>query len=58
MSKSRKIAERLQKWLADQKYQGEPLLHAVVCCDFVSVQRFISAVEQIIDEELDKPEAT
>lgn len=47
----RGIAEHLVSWLADQTYQGEPLLHAVVCCDFVSRRHFIDSVAQCIEQK-------
>ena len=47
---AREKAERLVTWLSDQTYQGEPLLHAVVCCDFVSRERFVAAVARQLAE--------
>lgn len=47
-STPRKIADDIQKWLSDQKYQGEDILHSAVCCDHVGRMRFIKAIEQII----------
>lgn len=46
---SRETAEIIQKWLSDQKYQGEDILHASVCCDFVGMTRFIKSLERIIE---------
>ena len=45
------IAEHVVNWLADQTYQNEPLLHAVVCCDFVSRQHFIDSIARRIEEK-------
>jgi hypothetical protein len=45
---ARQIAERVLDFLANQKYQGEEILHAVICCDWVSRQRMISSLTRVI----------
>jgi hypothetical protein len=38
------MAEEALDFLAAQTYQGEPILHAIACCDFVSKQRMAKAL--------------
>jgi hypothetical protein len=38
------FSEHLHKWLSEQKYGEEALLHAAVCCDFVGATRFKNAL--------------
>ena len=42
------IAEALYKWLSQQKYGDEALLHPAVCCDFVGMTRFKAALAEQI----------
>lgn len=44
------IAEKVLEYLSSQTYQGEPLLHAIVCCDFVSRKRLEQALAKIVGE--------
>ncbi len=46
----RETAEIIQKWLSDQKYQGQNLLHPSVCCDHAGMMHFIDALERIIKD--------
>jgi hypothetical protein len=46
-----KISEALLTYLSSQTYQDEPLLHAIVCCDFVSRQRLAGRLSEIIEKE-------
>lgn len=48
---STQLAEKVVTWLSDQKYQDEPLLHAVVCCDHVSRTRFIKSIARILEHD-------
>lgn len=41
---SEAFSEYLHKWLSEQKYGEEALLHAAVCCDFVGATRFKNAL--------------
>lgn len=45
------IAEHLVTWLSNQKYQSEPLLHAIVCCDFVSRSHLVISLAQQIEQK-------
>lgn len=45
---SYKIAEQVVKWISDQKYQGQDILHAAVCCDYVGMVRFTKCISNII----------
>jgi hypothetical protein len=47
----RKLAEAILDFLQAQTYQGEPLLHAIVCCDFVSRMHMIDSLMRIIERE-------
>jgi len=49
---SKRIAEAVLDYLSDQTYQGEPILHAIVCCDFVSRQHMIDALTRVIESKL------
>lgn len=40
----RETAEQLVRWMSDLKYGDEAILHAIVCCDFVSRNNFVGAV--------------
>jgi hypothetical protein len=46
---NREKAEKIVNWMADQKYQGEELLHAIICCDYASKMHFIDAVAKQLD---------
>lgn len=48
------LSESLHKWLSEQKYGDEPLLHAAVCCDFVGIDRFKKALSLEIEKILSK----
>lgn len=48
------LAEKIVTWMMNQKYQGQDILHAIVCCDFVSHSRFINEVAKIIEENRSK----
>lgn len=39
-----KAAERAIEWLSNQKYGDEHVLHAIVCCDWVSRSRIIKTL--------------
>ena len=49
-SGSFELAEKIQRWIGDQDYFGEPLLHASVCCDHAGRMRFIKALRKLIKE--------
>lgn len=51
MQDSRVIAEKVLSYLADQTYQEEPLLHAIICCDWASRQHMIEALIKVIEKE-------
>ncbi len=40
------LAEKIYKWLREQKYGEENLLHAAVCCDFAGMVHFKKALTQ------------
>lgn len=46
------MAKVIVDWQMQQKYQGQDILHAIVCCDHVSHSRFINEVARIIDSQL------
>ena len=46
---ARKFAEAAIDYLSGQNYQGEPILHAIVSCDYVSREHMITAVAKAID---------
>lgn len=46
------VAKAVLDYLSNQKYQGEEILHAVICCDFVSKQRMITALIPIVQQGL------
>ena len=46
---SERLATLVVDWLSDQKYGEENILHAVICCDFVSRSRFILALARKMD---------
>lgn len=50
------IAEDIVGWLSDQTYQGEALLHAIVCCDFVSRNRFVESIAKRVEQFARKDE--
>lgn len=43
------LAEELYNWMVVQKYGGEELLHAAVCCDYAGKRNFINSLQKIID---------
>ncbi len=43
-------ATAIVEWLSEQKFQGEPLMHAIVCCDYASQRHLIDAIERIIKD--------
>lgn len=45
---AQKIADAAVDWICEQKYQGEELMHAVICCDFVSNIRFKQSLAKVI----------
>jgi hypothetical protein len=47
---ARQSAEAAIEYLSGKRFQGEPILHAIICCDHVSRQRMITAVAKAIDE--------
>lgn len=49
-------AEEIVDWLSNQKYEGENILHAAVCCDFAGRARFIKEIEDILDPPSKFPE--
>lgn len=49
---TRGLAEKIVDWLSDQKYQGEEILHAIVCCDYASRHNLITSVARLIDAAL------
>lgn len=38
-------------FLADQTYQGEPVLHAIIACDFASRQHMVDALARVIESK-------
>lgn len=44
-----RLATLTVDWLSDQKYGEESILHAIICCDFVSRTRFIRALANKIE---------
>ena len=44
-----RLATLVVDWMSDQKYCGEEILHAVVCCDFASRTKFIMALARKIE---------
>ena len=44
------LATHIVEWMMRQKYCGEDILHAVVCCDHVSHMRFVASLAQQIEK--------
>ena len=44
------LAEKIQRWIGNQDYYGEPLLHASVCCDHAGRMNFIKVLRKLIEE--------
>ena len=44
------IASEVLDYLAAQNYQNEPILHAIIVCDYVSRQHMIAALTKIIEK--------
>lgn len=42
------MAGRIVSWIASQKFQGQDILHAAVCCDFVGHTKFVQAIAKIL----------
>lgn len=47
---SKTKAAKLQRWLSDQKYGEQPLLHPIVVVDFVSSHRFIESLAKFLED--------
>ena len=47
-----KLAEEIQRWIGQQKCNGENILHAGVCCDYVGRIKFIKEIEKIIKPKI------
>lgn len=43
-----KVAEAVLDYLSSQTYSNEPILHAIIACDFVSRQRMVAALQPVI----------
>lgn len=43
------LAEKIQRWIGEQKFEGTNILDACVCCDHVGRMRFIKGIKKIID---------
>lgn len=52
------IAQAVLEFLAKQKYQGEEILHAVICCDFVSNVHMQKALMPVIEKAFRDSEST
>ena len=51
-----KLTEVLYKWLIEQKYGNEELLHTSVCCEYVGMTRFKKAITELITKYLENEE--
>lgn len=43
---NREILNDILNFLSSQSYQGEPILHAIIACDFVSREHMLDALEK------------
>jgi hypothetical protein len=51
---NRRIAEAVIDYLSDQFYQTESILHPIIAIDFVSRERMIKALTDVIDRQMEK----
>ena len=43
----------LYKWMSEQTYKKEPLLHPAVCCDYVGYRRFLNRIKELIEPAME-----
>lgn len=50
---AKRCADAVLMYLADQTYVGEPILHVIAACDYVSREHMARALEKVILKELE-----
>lgn len=46
----KEASELIVKWLMVQKYDGQDILHAAVCCDYAGMCHLTKAIERILTD--------
>ena len=50
---SEEAAIALHRWVSEQRYEGQEILHPAVCCDYLGYRRFLNKIKELISPTIE-----